>query len=119
MVIKAHITMHYLKRSLFRSSWQILEQRYADHSGDSVELVDGTPKQTEPYSDQELFKRMENLGLTILMRRCREFGRKHLITFDIVCYLADLLKLRSLHEKDKFPSTYRMAHTFDKMPSRF
>src|SRR6202012_5595586 len=39
--------------------------------------------------------------------------------FDIVCYLADLFKLQSLHEKDKFPSTYRMAHTFDKMPSRF
>ena len=93
MVITAYLVMYYLKRSMFASAWQILEQSYP---GNSDELIDNPPKYAEPYSEQALLERAEDLGLTVLMRRSREFGMYHLMTLDILCYLDDLCRLRGL-----------------------
>ena len=96
---------------MFASAWQILEQSYP---GNSDELIDNPPKYAEPYSEQALLERAEDLGLTVLMRRSREFGMYHLMTLDILCYLDDLCRLRGL-QGHSLPRRQGQKQSLDQM----
>src|ERR1700761_274710 len=50
MMIKAYLVMYYLKRSMFRSAWKILDQSYPEQIGSTDELINSSLKEAESYS---------------------------------------------------------------------